>query len=102
VCIWYKFECIKKDGGFFLSAKETEEMERLLEESIKAPKQKGKKSREQNLKWKVHVARINNEENEEYADKREEEENEQEKRENMLHIKLNCYQGSVTKLCVTH
>ncbi|KEH38903.1 PLATZ transcription factor family protein [Medicago truncatula] len=75
-----KFECIKKDGGFFLSAKETEEMERLLEESIKAPKQKAKKSREQNLKRKVDEAGINNEENEE------DEENEQEERENMLPI----------------
>jgi len=77
-------------------------MERLLEELIKAPKQNAKKSREQNLKRKVHVVRINNEENAEDEDKREEEENGQVKRENMLHIKLNCYQGLVTKLCVTH
>jgi len=62
-------------------------MERLLEESIRTPKQKAKKSREQNLKRKGNEARINNEENEEDGEKREEEENEQKERENMLPIK---------------
>jgi len=62
-------------------------MERLLEESVRTPKQKAKKSREQNLKRKGNEARINNEENEEDGEKREEEENEQKERENMLPIK---------------
>jgi hypothetical protein len=64
-----KFEHIKQNGGFFISAKEMEEMKRLLEESINTspPKERAKKSHEQNLKRKVDEAGIdkNNEEKEE-------------------------------------
>lgn len=64
MCICYKFEYIKKNGGFFVSAKEIEEMKRLLEESIK-PKEKAKKPHQQNQKRKACEAGINDEENEE-------------------------------------
>ncbi|WJX73609.1 hypothetical protein P8452_57371 [Trifolium repens] len=71
-----KFAYIKKDGGFFVKAKEMEEMERLLEESIKASpqKEKAKSSRIQNLKRKVDKAGID-EENEDKREDNKEEDN---------------------------
>ncbi|KAK2369935.1 hypothetical protein QL285_083032 [Trifolium repens] len=69
-----KFAFIKKDGGFFVNPKEMEEMERLLEESVKVSpsKEKAKSFREQNLKRKADEAGID-EENEEDEEKKEEE-----------------------------
>ncbi|KAK2424112.1 hypothetical protein QL285_034507 [Trifolium repens] len=70
----------KKNGGFFVSAKEMKEMERLLEESLKEspPKQRAKKSHEQNLKRKFDEAAIDEENEEEEDDKEEEEEEDKE------------------------
>jgi Ran GTPase-activating protein (RanGAP) involved in mRNA processing and transport len=78
-----KFEYIKKNGGFFVSAKEMKEMERLLEESLKEspPKQRAKKSHEQNLKRKFDEAGIDEENEEEEDDKEEEEEEEEDEEE---------------------
>ncbi|WJX93740.1 hypothetical protein P8452_75230 [Trifolium repens] len=74
-----KFAYIKKNGGFFVSAKEMEEMKRLIEESIKEspPKERAKKLREQNLKLKVDESRID----EEYEDDEEKEEKEEDNKE---------------------
>ncbi|XP_050879497.1 protein RGF1 INDUCIBLE TRANSCRIPTION FACTOR 1-like [Lathyrus oleraceus] len=78
-----KFESIKKDGGFFISAKDMEEMKRLLEKSIKETPQneKSNKSRKQYLKRKLEEAGIDEEHDKEEEEKELEEENKKEVKE---------------------
>lgn len=59
ICIC-KFASIKKDGGFFISAKEKKKLEALLEKSIKATpfKEKVNKLSKQNSKRKLEEVGI--------------------------------------------
>ncbi|WJX68832.1 hypothetical protein P8452_53165 [Trifolium repens] len=83
-----KFTYIKKDGGFFVNAKEMEEMEKLLEESIKEspPKERATTLHEQNQKRKAdHESRMD-EKNEEVEEKEKYDKEEEDNKDSVLPI----------------